>query len=57
MWLIVWDCYEPKVNIWDFEAWKKYKLKYRDGYDAVFISDIWNEVHFSDKEVQEYFKV
>jgi len=57
MWLIVWNYYEPRINIWDFKAWKKYKLKYRDWHDAIFILENWKEVHFMDKEVMEYFKV
>lgn len=55
--LVVWEYYEVKMNVWDFEIWKKYKLKYRDWHDAIFILENWEEVHFMDKEVMEYFKV
>ena len=45
------------MNVWDFEIWKKYKLKYRDWHDAIFILENWEEVHFMDKEVMEYFEI
>ena len=57
LWLVVWKYYEVRISVWDFEVWKKYKLKYWDGNDAIFITDKWKEIRFADKEVSEYFKI
>jgi len=57
LWLVVGKYYEVRMPVWDFEVWKKYKLKYWDGNDAIFITDEWKEVRFADKEVSEYFKI
>lgn len=52
-----WKEYEAKMPFRDFEVWKKYKLKSRNWYDAIFVLEDWTEEHLVDKEVEEYFKI
>ena len=52
-----WKEYEVMLPFRNFEVWKKYKLKSRNWYDAIFVLEDWTEEHLVDKEVEEYFKI
>ena len=52
-----WKEYELRLPFRDFEVWKKYKLKSRNWYEAIFLLEDWTEEYMVDKDVEEHFKI